>query len=163
MLHFKVFCSHSPILFCIDRKVGRRTCHQHINSQCRCHTKGLVLEHCCCSTSYRGKTEAQSGDMSSLKQQNQREARSRPWGIMGSVPIQRASPPCSTPRHPNTLQPGTQTSGVTCSHIFHGLLPGWISPLGKAPGLFRIVRRTREEMTMVLLQRATGNSLTFDF
>lgn len=60
------------------------------------------------------------------------------WGTTGSAPTQGA------------LLPGTQTalqlrrewSGVAHSHtVPAGRLPGWASPLGKAPGLLCVVRR----------------------
>lgn len=106
-----------------------------------------------------GETEAQRGAGTCFRLHSQR-------GVTGSAPIQGAPPPrpgpwsCSTPRHSDALQ--LRRSGVTHSHIFQaGLLPGWVSPLGKAPRLFCLVRRTKEEMTKILLERAAENSPTF--
>ena len=157
----KSFCSHS-LLYPHKSprgKMGGRTCHQPVNSQHKGHARAWCCSFVTVPLLTGGETEARRGAVTCLRLQSQR-------GITGSAPFREHPLPCprpwscSTPRPSDALQ--LRRSGVTHSHIFQaGLLPGWVSPLGKAPRLFCMVRRTREEMTKILLERAAEYSPTF--
>ena len=106
-----------------------------------------------------GETEAQRGAGTCFRLQSQR-------GVTGSAPIQGAPPTTTWPPvllHSQVLRcSATKEIGSYPQPHF----PGWAAsrlgfPSGKAPRLFCMVRRTREEMTKILLERAAENSPTF--
>lgn len=72
-----------------------------------------------------GETEAQRASGN--------RARGSPWGNDWFHTHPGSLPPCSTPKHPDALQLKRQTSGVTRSHIFHGLLSSLGFPSEESP------------------------------
>lgn len=145
------FCSHSPILSSQEPKKqpGQEdwpSAHK-LPAQMPCEGPGLEL--CDCSTFCRW---GHWGPEWGYDQSQFTEPEGGPWGSPWLSTHPGGRPPASATRYPDALQPRRQTSGVTCSHIFQaGLFPGRVSPPERAPRPFPTVRRTREEMTKILL------------
>ena len=116
-------------------KVGRRTFQQHKTLRPKCHAEGRRWHLVTLPLFAGGETEAQSGAVTYLRLQSQREAPKEP--LVWHPP--REPPTWLHPQHPDrhSSAEGTNIRSHLQSHFFQAeLFPGWVSPLGKAPGPF---------------------------